>query len=199
MRDIFKAYRALEVALLAGGRQVYSDESGLAQSLDDGDFAYNYAHTAASRARIRYMAALFPDLSYNDLCATLMGVLQDAKSLTLSDVRLIVAGRSLNTTARTSEVDIERIQQAGKLLSQGVNKKHIAKVTSLSRDTVQAIDWYLGLSESLYQRRIEQACDMVRDNVSTRRAAQKLNVSKSQAHRLLVKAKSVLRELGEVE
>lgn len=198
MRDIFLAYRALEVALLSGGQQFYSDTCELAADLDSGMLSYAYTNVSASRARIRYMAALFPDLTYHDLCLTLMGVLQDTKTLTLSDVRLIVAGKSLDSCERTAEVDIERIQHVGKLLNQGVEKTRVANLTGVCRDTVQAIDWYLGLSEALYQRRVEVACNLVRDGISSRKAAPILGVSKSQSHRLLVKAKKVLHEIGEV-
>jgi hypothetical protein len=202
MTDIIAAQRRLEAALLYGintSTATFDEDAQFAADLHDGSFSWKGAMTtSAARSRIRYIAALFPEKSFNDLVATISGVLQDARDLTVSDIRTILAGRDLTTSSRTDEVDIERIQQVGKLLREGRAKTEIAKLAGVSRDTVQAIDWYLGLSEALRQKRIAVACDLVRDSVPTRRAATVLGVSKSEAHRLMRRAKSVLAEIGEV-
>lgn len=202
MTDIITAQRRLEAALLYGinaSRATFDEDAPVADDLREGTFSWQGQLTvSAARSRIRYLAALFPEQSFQELCATIGGILQDARDLTASDVRLILAGRDLGTGGRTDEVDIERIQQVGKLLREGKPKTEIAKLAGVSRDTVQAIDWYLGLSEALRQQRIAVACDLVRDRITTRKAATVLGVSKSEAHRLLRRAKAVLAEIGEV-
>lgn len=202
MTDIITAQRKLEAALLYGinlSNAAYDEEAPVVDDIANGKFSWQGQLTlSAARSRIRYLAALFPDQSFNELAATIGGILQDARDLTASDVRMILAGRDLATGSRTDEVDIERIQQLGKLLRDGTDKKTAARLAGVSRDTAQAIDWYLGITEALRQRRIAQACDLARDCVSTRKAAAILNVSKSEAHRLLRRAKGVLAELNEV-
>jgi hypothetical protein len=202
MTDIIAAQRRLEAALLYGinpSTATFDEDAPVADDLANGEFSWQGQLTvSAARSRIRYLAALFPDKSFQDLCATIGGILQDARDLTASDVRTILAGRDLGTGSRTDEVDIERIQMVGKLLREGKDKKGAAALAGVSRDTVQAIDWYLGISESLRQQRIAKACDLARDRMSTRKSAAILGVSKSEAHRLLRRAKVVLAEIGEV-
>lgn len=202
MTDIIAAQRRLEAALLYGinpSAASFDEDAPVSDDLANGEFSWQGQLTvSAARSRIRYLAALFPDKSFQDLCATVGGILQDARDLTASDVRAILAGRDLGTGSRTDEVDIERIQMVGKLLREGKDKKGAAALAGVSRDTVQAIDWYLGISEALRQQRIAKACDLARDQVSTRKSAVVLGVSKSEAHRLLRRAKSVLAEIGEV-
>ena len=202
MTDIITAARRLEAVLLYGinvSNATFDEDAPVSDDLANGGFSWQGALTvSAARSRIRYLAALFPDQSFQELCLTISGVLSDAKDLTASDVRMILAGRDLGTNSRTDEVDIERIQQIGKLLREGRDKKGSAVIAGVSRDTVQAIDWYLGITESLRQRRIAKACDCVRDQYSTRKSAAVLGVSKSEAHRLLRRAKAVLAEIGEV-
>jgi len=200
MTDIIEAHRKLRSALRSGNILPYDEEAPFSDDLAAGKFSWDGPLTdSAARARIRYVAALFPDLPFQELANTISSFLQDARDLTHSDVRLILSGRNLHNSARTEEVDIERIQQVGKLLKEGRSKVEIARLAGVSRDTVQSIDWYLGLSEALYQKRIEIACDCVRSNMPIRRAAEVLGVSKSGAHRLMTKARSVLREIGEVK
>ena len=202
MTDIITAARRLEAVLVYGinpSNATFDEDAPVADDLANGGFSWQGSLTvSAARSRIRYLAALFPDQSFQELCLTIGGVLADAKDLTASDIRMILAGRDLGTGARTDEVDIERIQQVGKLLREGRDKKGTAVLAGVSRDTVQAIDWYLGITEALRQQRIARACDLVRDQVSTRKSATVLGVSKSEAHRLLRRAKSVLAEIGEV-
>ena len=202
MTDIITAARRLEAVLVYGinpSNATFDEDAPVADDLANGGFSWQGSLTvSAARSRIRYLAALFPDKSFQDLCLTIGAVLADARDLTASDVRMILAGRDLGTGARTDEVDIERIQQVGKLLREGRDKKGTAVIAGVSRDTVQAIDWYLGITEALRQQRIARACDLVRDQVSTRKSAVVLGVSKSEAHRLLRRAKSVLAEIGEV-
>lgn len=202
MTDIIAAQRRLEAALLYGinpSTATFDEDAPVAEDLANGGFSWQGPLTvSAARSRIRYLAALFPDQSFQELCSTIGGILQDARDLTASDVRAILAGRDLGTGSRTDEVDVERIQMVGKLLREGKDKKGAAALAGVSRDTVQAIDWYLGITEALRQQRIATACDLVRDKVSTRKSATVLGVSKSEAHRLLRRAKSVLEEIGEV-
>jgi transposase-like protein len=200
MTDIIEAHRKLRTALRVGNVLPYDEESPFADDLARGRFSWDGPFTdSAARARIRYVAALFPDLSFQELASTIGSFLQDARDLTDSDVRMILAGRNLHNSARTEEVDIERVQQIGKLLKEGRSKTEIARLAGVSRDTVQSIDWYLGLSEALYQKRMEIACDCVRENLPIRRAAELIGVSKSGAHRFMTRARNVLRDIGEVK
>ena len=61
-----------------------------------------------------------------------------------------------------------------------------------------AVDRYLGLTEARRQKLIEAACDALRDGVSVRKFADVHGISKSQAGRLFITSRSVLKELGEL-
>ncbi len=149
------------------------------------------------RSRVRYIAALMPTVDLPTAAKQIHAII-DNRSVTIADVRLILQGRSLaDPSRRTHEVPFERIQHAGLLLSRGSSRNVAARVTGLSIDTVEAIDIYVGISDALDQARIARAVDAVRDGLSVRKFAAIVGVPVSTAHRMMIKARSVLAELGE--
>lgn len=160
-------------------------------SLDDGT-------PRSKRSKIRYLAALFPNLNVDSLAGVIHGVLSNPE-LSLSDIRLIVDGRRLNDASkRTAEVDILRIQKVGEMLASGANHLASARAAGVSVDTVENIDEYLGLSERYEERLMDLSVVAVRDNWSVRQLAGHSGMSRSRAHRYLIRARKVLVEIGEV-
>lgn len=149
------------------------------------------------RSRVRYLAALFP-MSDLRRCAEQIHAVIDNNSVTIPDVRLILDGRSLaDPSRRTHEVPFERIQQVGLLLSRGLSRPAVARAAGVSIDTVEAVDQYIGFSDALDQLRIERAVNAVRDGVSVRKFAATVGVPVTTAHRLMIRARDILAELGE--
>lgn len=149
------------------------------------------------RSRVRYLAAIFPT---SDLrrCAEQIHAIIDNRSVTIADVRLILDGRSLaDPSRRTHEVPFERVQHVGLLLSRGMSRPAVAKAAGVSIDTVEAIDQYIGFSDAIDQLRIEKAVNAVRDGVSIRKFAATVGVPVTTGHRLIIKARDILTELGE--
>ena len=158
----------------------------------DGDWA------RTSRAHLRYLAALFPSMPLGTLAQTIHDVVGNPR-LPLADVRLILMGRSLADPTRVVErVRIEAIQSVGAVLQRGGDKQSAARASGVSVDTVEAIDNFLGLCQRHDDRQMDAAVAAAREGMSVRQLATMLNTSKSTAHRLLQRARSVLVELGEV-
>lgn len=152
-----------------------------------------------SRAQLRYLAALFPDLNLHALAHEVCAII-DNPSLSEADCRIILDGRSLSDPmVRTREIPLEKIQALGKLLQNGVALVEAARRVGLARNTGRAIDDYLGLSEAHEARQLNSAIELVREGASSRDIARALGVSSSTGHRLQVQAIGVLRELGEVK
>lgn len=151
-----------------------------------------------ARAHMRYLAALLPELDRTTLSRAITGILSN-EFLPERDVRLIVEGRSLQDPSRlTNEVPIEAIQTVGRMLAQGYGVRETARAARVGKNTVMAIDNFLGLTQAYADRLMDEAIDAVRYGLSVRDFAKECGVSKSQAHRLMQKARSVLVELGEV-
>jgi len=152
----------------------------------------------SSRARLRYLAALLPDLDRRRLAEAITGIIAN-RNLTPGDIRLILDGRSLaNPSQRTREVPIEAVQTIGRMLVRGETHVETARAARVSVNTVEAIDGFLGLSQSYQDRLMDDAVNGVREGWSVRQLARTSNISKSQAHRLMVRAREVLVEIGEV-
>lgn len=144
----------------------------------------NYTH-------IRYLAALlFDKENIYDLAKSIHFIL-DNDNLMIGDIQNILYGSK-------RDVDIKKIQKVGELLHTGNTYSFIAEQAGVSYDTVERIENFLGINESLQQRRISQACDAIAHEVSIREFAKQINVSKSTAHVIYKKARSVLQELGEI-
>lgn len=152
-----------------------------------------------SRAQLRYLAALFPDLNLHALAHEVCAII-DNPSLSEADCRIILDGRSLSDPmVRTREIPLSKIQALGKLLQSGVALVEAARRVGLARNTARAIDDYLGLSEAHEAKKLSSAIELVREGASSRDIARALGVSSSTGHRLQVQAIGVLRELGEVK
>lgn len=169
----------------------YIDLHSLADEFD-GDV------TRTSRARLRYLAALLPELDRRRLAETLTAIVGNP-ALLERDVRMILDGRSLGDTSRTTrEVPIEAVQTVGRMLARGETHVETARSARVSVNTVEAIDSFLGLTQAYQDRLMDAAVTAVREDWSVRQLGREVNISKSQAHRLMVQARQVLSEIGEV-
>lgn len=150
------------------------------------------------RAHVRYLAALLPDLDRTKLARAIAAIINNDR-LPESDIRLILDGRSLqDPTRRTNEVPVEAIQTVGRMLMQGRGIREAARAARVAKNTVMAIDNYLGLTTAYADKLMDEAVHAVREGWSVRELARAAEVSKSQAHRLMQKARDVLVEIGEV-
>lgn len=171
----------------------------------------------ASRAAIRYLAALWPDATMKELTdriftlvnnrhllpddvqRILEGVSLGQRALSPSDVRVMLDGKNLsNPTVRTNEVPIQVIQLIGKCLREGYQYRETARIARCSFDTVAAVDRLLGLREVFLDKQFDRAANAVRDGLSVRSFALLEGMSRSAAQRLMVKARNVLTEIGEL-
>lgn len=160
-------------------------------SLDDGT-------PRSKRSKVRYLAALFPDLDVHSLADVIHGALGNPE-LSVGDIRLILDGFRLNDASkRTAEVDVVRIQKVGEMLASGASHLAAARAAGVSVDTVENIDEYLGLSERYEERLMDLSVAAVRDGWSVRQLARNSGMSRSRAHRYLNRARKVLVEIGEV-
>lgn len=154
--------------------------------------------TRSSRARLRYLAALLPDLDRRKLAEAIAGIISNPQ-LTPGDIRMILDGRSLaDPTQRTREVPIEAIQTIGRMLTRGETHVETARAARVSVNTVEAVDGFLGLTQAYHDRLMDDAVVANREGWSVRELARHSSISKSQAHRLMVQARNVLVEIGEV-
>lgn len=149
------------------------------------------------RSRIRYLAALFPTASLNELTNRIFGLLNN-KNITVEKLRLILAGKKLSDPSQdTHEVRIRIIQGVGRCLKEGMSIRATAREMGLSYDTVAAIEHYVGINKAFKQRQLDRAVNGVRDNVSVRLFAKQENISRTLARTLLTRGKSILIEIGE--
>jgi hypothetical protein len=148
--------------------------------------------------RLRYLAALLPDLDRRKLADAIYAIISNPQ-LTPGDIRMILDGRSLSDPSqRTREVPIEAIQTIGRMLTRGETNVETARAARVSVNTVEAVDGFLGLTQAYQDRLMDAAVVAVRESWSVRELARSINVSKSQSHRLMVQARGVLAEIGEV-
>lgn len=153
----------------------------------------------SQRTKIRYLAALWPDLPMLDLSVRVHRAV-GARGLPVSDVRLILEGRSLRDPSHrdATAIPVEAIQTVGRLLARGEALTSIARASGLHVDTVSRIEDFLGIRRAWSDQLLDRAIDAVRDGVSVRVFGREVGVSKSEAHRQMQKARSVLNELGEL-
>lgn len=150
------------------------------------------------RSQIRYLAALFPNLSLKD-CADRIAYIIDNRNLYPKEVRLILEGRSLyNPQKHTTEIPFESIQTIGRVLLNGGKFITAVKASGVCKDTVKAIDDFLGVTRAWDDRALDTAIDGLREGWSVRQLAAVLQIPKTTAHRLMIKAREVLEELGEM-
>lgn len=176
---VFEAIRELEYADL---RQVFD-------SIND---------ARSARAKVRYIAALFPDKSVFELADIIGGIVSN-RNWTSEDLRIVLEGRSLaDPSCLTNEVPIECIQAVGRVLMDGGTIKNAARTAGVSVDTVEQIDELLGIRQGIADRLMDDAVIAYREGWTVRRFAEVAGLSRSKAHRLLVEARNVLIELQEV-
>lgn len=160
------------------------DIRDIGSSLDGG-------HSRKAKTRVRYLAALFPrELSLHDLTTRIHYVL-DNRHLSISEVRDILRGGK-------GDISIEKIQHIGECLRLGQSIRSTAVTVGVANDTVSAVESFLGIGEQRRLKLVDKACDAVRDGISTRRFAALNGVTKSTAHNMMVRARYVLGELGEL-
>jgi len=149
------------------------------------------------RSRIRYLAALWPEASLNDLTHRIHGLINN-RNFDTDDLRLILQGRRLTDPSRvTNEVPLTIVQGIGRCLRDGMSLRSTAREMRVSYDTVEAIEKFLGIRQAREDRIVDAAVEAARDGLSIRVFAKQVGVSRSKAHRLLAKGQSVLTELGE--
>lgn len=182
----------------------YSDDAPIVDALPKLEYANLHeigdgeTVTRSMRAHIRYMAALWPNLPLAKVAARIHAVINNT-NIDIDDIRMILQARSLSDpTRRTQEVPFEKIQLVGSCLGKGMSARSTAITVGLSLETVLNIDHFLGISDARYSTLVSEACDALRDGESVRKFADRVGEPKSTAHRIMIKAKSVLAELGEI-
>lgn len=155
-------------------------------------------HVRSYRARLRYLAALFPKMAIAPLAESIHAVV-DNSDLSVSDVRTILDGCRLDDPSKkTSEVSLSSIQKVGEVLIGGGAKLQAAREAGVSVDTVETIDDYLGLTQRVEDKLMDFAVAAAREGWSVGKLAKVSGMSRSRAHRYLVRARAVLVEIGEV-
>jgi len=150
------------------------------------------------RARIRYLAALWPEADLQNLALRIHAVMNNP-NFPVEDLRIILQGRKLSDPSRfTNEVPVKVIQGIGKCLKEGISLRSTAREMRVSYDTVEAIEKYIGLRSAVRLKQVDAAVEAARDGVSIRVFAGQLGVSRSKAHRLLEQGRNILQELGEI-
>lgn len=170
----------------------------LLEFIDPRTFNLDTENHQRLRANIRYLAALFPHSSIKDLAVKIHGILGNSH-ISIEDLRLILQGKLLTDPSKsTREVPVATIQMIGRLLSEDMSVRRIAKDLKVSMQTVSTIENYLGIRQSYRDRLLDKAIQYARDNTSVRTFAKAEGINKTRAHELLVKARKVLVELGEI-
>jgi hypothetical protein len=172
----------------------------------------------AARSNIRYLAALWPDASMKELVERIFMLLNNkhllpedvrdilgavalgSKSLNQTDINLLLQGRRLeDPTRHTHEVPIQVIQTVGRCLMSGMALRATASAVRCSYDTVARVEALLGLAQAYEDRMMDRAVGAVRRGLSVRTFATSEAISRSAAHRMMVAARKVLIEIGEIQ
>lgn len=149
------------------------------------------------RSRIRYLAALFPEASLNELTNRIHGLLNN-KNMDMGKLRLMLQGKhQFDPSKNTNEIRLAIIQSIGRLLANGVSITATAKELGIAYETVENVERYLGILSQYKLRRIDRAVNAVRDNVSIRAFSKSEGISRTLGRNLLNKGKKILQEIGE--
>jgi len=203
--EIDNLYKTLTGSMPFGANKPYDEEAEFIKVLPKLEYtnAQDFSQDSHSnhqqlRSRIRYLAALFPDKNFRELSFRVHGLINNS-NMTLEDIRLILDGRKLSDPSKkTREISVAIIQGIGKCLKDGMSLKATAEAMKVSYDTVEAIENYIGIRSAFKQNQLDDAITLARENISVRKLAKHLNISRSTAHRLLIQANEVLKELGEL-
>jgi hypothetical protein len=150
------------------------------------------------RSRVRYLAALFPELTGNELVSKIGSIISNS-NITQEDLRLILQGRRLNDPSKTTkEISLSIIQGIGRCLRDGMSIRQTAIEMRVAYETVVTIEDYLGIKKARDSKIMDDAVEAARYNSTVRGFAKKWDISRTKAHSLLIKGKNVLKELGEI-
>lgn len=156
------------------------------------------AEARTARSQIRYLAALFPDMSTPELATWLAGAL-GSRFYTADDLRLVLEGLSLNDPSKgTNEVPLDAIRTVGRILLASGNKEEAARQSGLSAKAVQAIDKATGITQSIEDYDMDTAVIAAREGWTLAKLAKVIGRDRYKARRLMRRATSVLKELGEI-
>lgn len=141
--------------------------------------------TRSGRVRVRYMAAAHPHLNINRLAEAVWDDL-GRPDIGLSDLRLILRGRSLRDPAKVVEsLPVERIQAVGAILAEGGGAAAASRATGVGLDTVRAIDTQLGLRERHRQAVRDAVTELRAQGASTRAISRQLTLPRTTVQRLV--------------
>lgn len=180
----------------------YDDEAEVTEALASLEYAMPSEfgiedHHQHIRARIRYLAALWPDAKQTELAHRIHGLLNN-RNISIDDLRLILQAKRLSDPSKsTNEVPIPVIQGIGKCLREGKTLRTTAREMRVSYDTVERIEKYLGIRSAIRMREIDAAVEAVRGGLSIREFSKASGISRTRAQRMLAHGRSVLVELGE--
>lgn len=198
--------RRLITVLVDGqyGAKPYHDEAPIVDALPKLEYTDLYSIeegetiNRTARAQIRYLAALFPNLTLKKVAEKIHDILNNTH-IDVDDIRLILQARSLRDPSHvTREIPFEKIQLVGNCLAKGMSARTTAITVGISLETVLNIDHLLGIMDARRSNLISLACDALRDGESIRKFAERVGEPKSTAHRIMQEARGVLSELGEM-
>lgn len=197
--DVSRLLSRINSAYVLGG--VVGDAAELHDVIRSNAMSYVDFYSAESvelkRAHVRYLAALFPKATMSELVDLIFDIL-DNSHVSKQDVRLILGGFSLHDASkRLQDTPVEVLQKVGEMLSDGRSHAEIARMIRVSEDTVGRVDRFLGLSDAWRSRQVAAAVDAVRDGLSVREFARSQGLSKTTAHRMIVEARNIIKEVGE--
>jgi transposase-like protein len=179
----------------------FNSDAPFREDLRAGVFAYTDLHSEpqdVARTKLRYLAALFPDVRLHELATILHGVV-DNSQMSLQDVRLILEGRALgNPQVRLRETPVETIQSVGRLLMKGHSLVSVSRMLRVSIDTVKRISHYCGILEARENALLDAALLAVGEGESVRKFAARKGLPRSTAGKLMKRARQVLVEMEEM-
>jgi hypothetical protein len=143
-----------------------------------------------NRTLVRYLSALMPDKSLDELASVIQFTMRNPR-VTVAEVRGILNGG-------TGDVPLAKVQLIGKYLRQGNSMLKSARDAGVSFETVSRIESFLGIHEAWRLKLMDLACNAVRDSLSVRSFSASVGIPKSTAHVMLMQARHLLQELGDI-
>jgi hypothetical protein len=135
------------------------------------------------RSRVRYLAALYPDLALVPLARAVRAHVQHP--ITEADLRLVLQARAVyNPSHHTSSIALEAIQAVGTILKRGGGLAAAARASGLSIDTVREIDRVCGIRQARRRQIRDAILEARAGGASLRAAARAVGVPLTTAHRI---------------
>lgn len=145
-------------------------------------------HEVSYRWAIRALAACFSEMGSTELALRISSVLNNDQ-LTIPDVKEILEGSD-------RDLPLKKIQQIGKLLSEGEGYTAIARNLKVERRTISKIDKVIGITQARDDRLITYATQLAQeDNLSIRTFASKYNLTISKARNIIKNSQKITQEL----